>query len=347
MKKYLLFLFVLPFALISYTQIPDNSLIGYWPFNGDAQDESGNNNHGMINGATFVPDRHGSENSALLFNGIDNYIDCGNLNFDIHDEITISAWIKTSSYKVAHIVFKYIHTEDKGFHFNVDSGHVHVGGRNNAGDTYFYTEPSVDTVNDCSWHHVVATIEGNTWSTWMDGIFQASMTSTSLSPELSCSQNLLIGKTIYDETRYFEGYIDDIRIYNKAFDSCEIQALFNENFCFITVYDTIKIFDTITVEDTLRIELFITELSEPDNSNDLKVFPNPTNDVLWIDCGDFEKMEDYTLKITDAASIERWSASVTQKEYSIDLNGYTKGIYFLEIFNSENEKVEVKKILLY
>ena len=52
-------------------------VIGYYPFNGNANDYSGNSNHGIVHGATFVQDHNGNPNSALYFDGIDDYVDLG------------------------------------------------------------------------------------------------------------------------------------------------------------------------------------------------------------------------------------------------------------------------------
>jgi hypothetical protein len=49
-------------------------LVAYYPFNGNANDESGNGNNGTVFGATLTKDRFGNPNSAYSFNGINNYI---------------------------------------------------------------------------------------------------------------------------------------------------------------------------------------------------------------------------------------------------------------------------------
>ena len=54
--------------------VPTNGLVGYWPFNGNANDESGNGNHGTVNGATLSSDRNGAANSAYDFDGVSNFI---------------------------------------------------------------------------------------------------------------------------------------------------------------------------------------------------------------------------------------------------------------------------------
>jgi hypothetical protein len=47
--------------------VPANGLVGWWPFNGNANDESGNGSNGTVNGATPTTDRNGNENSAYNF----------------------------------------------------------------------------------------------------------------------------------------------------------------------------------------------------------------------------------------------------------------------------------------
>ena len=62
----------------------DKGLQAYYPFNGNANDASGNNNNPVFNNATLTADRLGNPNSAYHFNGIDNYIRIPNnssLNF--------------------------------------------------------------------------------------------------------------------------------------------------------------------------------------------------------------------------------------------------------------------------
>ena len=49
--------------------VPTNGLVGWWPFNGNANDESGNGNNGTVNGATLTTDRFGNANKAYSFDG--------------------------------------------------------------------------------------------------------------------------------------------------------------------------------------------------------------------------------------------------------------------------------------
>ena len=62
----------------AFSQVPSyvttNGLVGWWPFNGNANDESGNGNNGTVNGATLTADRFGVANKAYGFDGVDDFI---------------------------------------------------------------------------------------------------------------------------------------------------------------------------------------------------------------------------------------------------------------------------------
>ena len=83
-------------GLSANAQIPQNGLVAYYPFNGNANDESGNGNSGTVKGASLTTDRFGNSSSAFDFNGIDNMIEVpANNQFDFQN-FTISTWIKRS-----------------------------------------------------------------------------------------------------------------------------------------------------------------------------------------------------------------------------------------------------------
>ena len=100
MKKQLLFVVTIILTATFYAQnipsyVPTNGLVGWWPFNGNANDESGNGNHGTVNGATLTSDRNVKENSAYDFHGDNDYIDISTTNGNFNNQqYTISLWYK-------------------------------------------------------------------------------------------------------------------------------------------------------------------------------------------------------------------------------------------------------------
>jgi hypothetical protein len=78
--------------------VPTNGLVGWWPFNGNANDESGNNNNGTVNGATLTADRFGNLNKAYSFDGVDDHIEVAHsptLNCSV---VSVSVWFNTNNF---------------------------------------------------------------------------------------------------------------------------------------------------------------------------------------------------------------------------------------------------------
>jgi len=100
MKKLLLFVFPLLFiTVISFGQVPNyvptDSLVGWWGFNGNANDEYGNANDGTVNDAVLTIDHSGNSNSAYPFNGTSDYIELPystSWNFGFED-FTLAGWL--------------------------------------------------------------------------------------------------------------------------------------------------------------------------------------------------------------------------------------------------------------
>ena len=80
--------------------VPTSGLVGWWPFNGNANDESGNGNNGTVYGATLTTDRFGNGNQAYSFDAAqNNYFGIphnASLNFQSNNTISISIWIKST-----------------------------------------------------------------------------------------------------------------------------------------------------------------------------------------------------------------------------------------------------------
>ena len=84
-------LYFQPFAQINL----DSGLVGYYPFNGNAHDESGFGYNGVVNGAVLTTDRFGHSNSAYYFDGLNDFIEVANTNGHFNLQyVTASACIK-------------------------------------------------------------------------------------------------------------------------------------------------------------------------------------------------------------------------------------------------------------
>lgn len=117
----------------------------------------------------------------------------------------------------------------------------------------------------------------------------------------------------------------------------------------VTVNDTIttQIFDTVlvSVTDTLIIE---TTLSlNPLTSNTIIVFPNPTNDHITINTGNYALMSNYSIKIENNLGQVVFTNPLSQQSFYVDLNGWSgNGVYYLKLLDSQNNVVTIRKIVL-
>ncbi|CAM6004418.1 unnamed protein product [Sphagnum balticum] len=112
-----------------------------------------------------------------------------------------------------------------------------------------------------------------------------------------------------------------------------------------TVYDTVTHY--IAVTDTLIINANLTGILPPNNTNELKVYPNPANTDLYIDCGNYATMSGYTIKITNSIGQTVFSTAITQQQYDINLSSWSgHGVYVLTISDPSNTVISTKEIVI-
>jgi len=211
-------------------------LIAHYPFAGDAKDYSGNGYHGLVVGATLTEDREGNKNSAYFFNGNDVIRVSKFSGFEFGNQFTVSAW-----YKRTGLYSSYMGIVNNGY-FDKGSFEIRMG-RENDGTNIFGRINSVGgqtnalgfgDVNPSNnqWHHAVLTYDGTTSGFYIDG--QLVALSTKASGEMLQRFNILAigmggnagGRGVTGE--YFYGAIDDIRLYERAFNTAEVLSLYQE-----------------------------------------------------------------------------------------------------------------------
>jgi hypothetical protein len=194
-------------------------LVASYPFNGNANDESGNGNNGTVIGATPIADRYGSANSAYNFDGTNDYIriaDSSSLN--ITGDFTISAWIRTTA--VGKILFSNMRqiSPHDGYSFEVsNSGAMYAMSR----------EVSLvgnAAVTSGTWRNVAVTLTGTSGRIYVDGFLDKTGT---LGVPTSFSGDQTIGAS-YTPFYFFNGAIDDVQVFNRALSSAEIAQLVPE-----------------------------------------------------------------------------------------------------------------------
>jgi hypothetical protein len=215
-------------------------LVAYYPFNGNATDESGNGNHGAVYGATLTEDRFGNVNSAYYMDGND-YINIGQLpQLNNADGITISVWVKrfTSGRKEG-FIGKWNsgqYSNNVFLLYNREQSTVNHGGFCvQAKNTTSFGMTANNIISPFEWIHIVGTWRN---SDGLSGIFKNGTNDGYACYQLSIGKKLnyntsypaIIGNwgRFWGPNYFLIGDIDDIRIYNRALNDQEIYALFTE-----------------------------------------------------------------------------------------------------------------------
>jgi hypothetical protein len=199
-----------------------DGLASWWKFDegtGTIAYDSGGVNNGTIYGGTTWTTGH--INGAFSFNGSSNYVDCGS-GASKYDNITVSAWMKTSTNGV--LVSNRYDNGSYGTWYTLSSSNLELGDNTNGG--YKYVTFNTPTLNS-AWHHIVYTKDGTNHAIYVDGSLDQQFTSNA---DISKSVPLYIGKK-YNKTYdifWFNGIIDDVRIYNRALSVTEVALLYSQ-----------------------------------------------------------------------------------------------------------------------
>lgn len=213
------------------SQVPVNGRIGYYRFEGNANDV-GNNNPGILmNAPVPVADRFGIAGKAYNFNGSTQYITTSNVYTNPAD-FTISAWFRTTTVTGGKLVGFGVSQTDQSWQYD---RHIYM---NNAGQIYFGVYPlgvhtinSASSYNDGNWHLATATLSSAAGMVlYIDGSQVAADPSTTTAENtvgywrIGYDNNS--GWTSQPSSFYFNGDMDDVLIYNRAISAGEVNTLF-------------------------------------------------------------------------------------------------------------------------
>ena len=202
-------------------------LVAWYPLNGDAKDYSGNGNDGIVYGATFekqIPTVPKFTKSAS-FDGVDDYIDCGNdVNLQPTEAISLSLWIKSDEPNgpCVTIIDRYI----SGINWSYLLGFTERVGKLRWRIGNVFNESS-NTLQVGIWYYVIATYSLNdgAMKLYINGVLDNTYLYNQLIEYNDTS--LLIGETEYVATRNFNGNTKDVHIYNRALSQDEVSLLYN------------------------------------------------------------------------------------------------------------------------
>jgi hypothetical protein len=253
MKKIIYTLFaMLGFANFTMAQLPSyvptDSLKGWWGFNGNANDLSGNGKNGTASNATLTTDRYTASNSSYSFNGSTSYIGVPLINASGGNKLTISVWVNPldiSSNLNYHIMRQDNGTSSLDWLLAFQNyGTILSFGLYPSG-VYSELDIPISASNYTnSWHNITAVYNGTSRSIYRDGIL---IGSDSINGNVSYTSNatFAFGASAANSgaSEKFNGKIDDVGIWKRALSAQEILNLYLANNCP----------DTITTQPTNQI----------------------------------------------------------------------------------------------
>ena len=330
--------------------VPSSGLVGWWPFNGNANDESGNGNNGVGYNVTADSNRFGQPNKALLFNGINSGVELPGNSFPLtNGSYSLNAWFKLTTI-IDHLNGFTVFDDRDSTVWNY-KGRYLIDLSTNPIESYYQMSdvgPRIYYNNVPSYTWINITCVYNSVSEKMfffkNGVIIDS-TDCNNNWFLSGNRKIQIGRAqspiTYNGNDYFTGHwqgqIDDIGIWNRALTQQEITDLYNANICY----------EYVTVTDTLVINTGITGYNPITYLNTLKIWPNPSNDHITIDAGDLTTMNGYSIKIEDAQGQQVFQNAVNQQQFYIDITSWGgNGFYFVRIIDPQGNTVDIKKIVL-
>ena len=320
--------------------VPTNGLVGYWPFNGNANDVSSNANNGTNNGATLTTDRFGNANSAYSFNGTSNYISTANSSTSFVNGITISAWVKLAGTTGTHQFFV-----SKGYDSN--TGAAFLGYRNflSTENEYFGKVQQLGSQSEvysgtpltfpmANWQQVIMVFNNQTIYLYVDGVLKSTKTFTT--PLSTLNKPFIFGcetSSDYLSHVYFaKGIIDDIGIWNRALTIDEITNLYNANLCY---------------QSSFIINTGLLSYNPPTYNNTITIYPNPANDHITIDCGTIANVVGYHIEIATSLGQVVFNQPMNTQQYTVALNTWSgQGIYFVKVYDASNTLLTTRKLIL-
>jgi hypothetical protein len=215
-----------------------NGLLAFYPFNGNANDVTGNQHNGANYGGSMTNDRFGNSNSAMFFDG-KSYVLAPLSNSSAN--LALSVWFLSSNTINFPIKSVTIHSIPEfnligfvdGTNRTTDAiGAFEFGGYNSIKLHYFHypnrVEINTNQINSTNWHNVVYQRSDSFIEVYYDGVFQNRANIGTNPQNLT---DLVIGKQWKTlQGLFFNGKVDDVGVWNRTLTAAEINYLYQFNF---------------------------------------------------------------------------------------------------------------------
>jgi hypothetical protein len=298
--------------------VPTNGLVGWWPFNGNANDESGNGNNGTVYGATLATDRFGVSNKAYSFDGVNDGVEVDNTILpNIPNSYTINFWCLLDTFNLT----------ANGYTIFDDCDSLQWGGKGRfftnssffENSNFHFREYNNNIANDSAFigqwinYTCVLNLQNSKFllyrnATLVDSanFIASSYVGGDRKTQIGRCQSPISYNGMDYFTSFWDGKIDDFGVWNRALSQQEITDLSNS----------------------------ILGLQVPINENSINLYPNPTNGNITLETSSELVGKLYSILDFSGRIIREGKISSAQEQ--IDLQGVARGVYYLSIENGSS-----------
>lgn len=329
----LLFFFSIHSSLVfAQDSLATDTLVAYYLFSGSAADSSGFGNDGEVFGATLTKDRFGNENGAYRFNGTNDFIDAGSSeSLAITGDLSLSFWFNADSFTgLTSGIITYQGVGTSGSENNAlykvnfpNENVLNYNHEGNEGDDNVRKFENVK-LNTFQWYHTVLTRDtlSKKLKVYIDGELVDSA-SFDIAPSGGENAWLRFGENhgTVNWDRFFDGILDDIRIYNYVISDSTIQKLYVEK-------GWLETRDTTLTSNEIRPEI-------PDEFKLHQNYPNPFNPSTIISYdlpeGGAVSIRIYDLTGRLVTTLVEENKAAGRYQVTLNAAALSSGVYFYEL----------------
>lgn len=217
---------------IRFTRFVESDLGLPDPVSGTATpDLSGLDNDAYLRGgAAVTAATAGRFDDAVALDGVDDYVHlpfAESLAIGTSD-FTVAAWIRYSATSGGHSIFWGYNINDHSqLWLRAEPASNRIRGLIQSGSTSAVVA-STQAYNNDAWHHVALQRSGTTLSLWVDGAVVGTATAPTGSISPGRPFNFDVGRKL-DGSDYFQGQLDEVRIYKRALTAAELASIRSSN----------------------------------------------------------------------------------------------------------------------
>lgn len=160
--------------------------------------------------------------NALHFDGYEDYVYFSQDNRGIINEVTVEAWVKTSTYKLQLVTAKYDRDAEHGYQLVMRDGRAAFSGRDGSYE-YRISGYSPVVIADNKWHHLAGVCKDGTWSIYVDGTLQNQSITGYTSTDLRSDAPFTVGNYYLVNYDFYQGDLDELKVWKRALSADEIR----------------------------------------------------------------------------------------------------------------------------